>query len=199
MTFEEILKEQLGLAGYQTTQPRGPAAAATRKYYNYHQGTDIGTPAGTAIRPKFSGVYLGTINDQTGYGTRAAIYDPAKDQTYYLSHLAQVMNMKPGQTFQPGTTIAYTGGVPGTPGAGNTTGAHLDIVTNSGKQSPQYSYAANLSSAKSGSWRGMNPMDLLRKVQSTYGKNVKAVGTNKAGLEELSKKYKNSRVVKVTI
>ena len=204
-TFEEELAKQLGLVGYGVTQKRGTPSDATKKFYNYHEGTDYGTPPGTPIKPQFKGIYKGMINDQTGYGTRAVVYNPANNETYYLSHLSGVGNLQPGQEFEPGTPVAYTGGVPGTRGAGNTTGAHLDVVTKGGNDS-SYNYASNLAntiasvakSAASGSWRS-NPQAAIQSVMKQYGNQAVAVSSNPEKLKQVAGKYKNARIVKVTV
>lgn len=202
MTFEEELARQLGLNGYGVTQHKGAPSASTRKFYNYHEGTDYGTPAGTPIKPQFKGIYKGSINDQTGYGTRAVIYNPQTNQTEYLSHLSKLAGLQPGQEFQPGTTIGYTGGIPGTPGAGNTTGQHLDVVVKGGN-SPQYDFASYLANAvagvaKSGSWRS-NPQAAINAVKQQYGNKAVAVSSNPNKLQQLVGKYKNGKIVRVTV
>lgn len=171
------------------TQAPGPAAPSTRKYYSTHKGYDIGiTP--TDITPSYEGKLLSVWQDSTGYGTRAAVYNPKTNQTDVLSHLQSVY-LKPGSSFGAGTAIGRTGGVPGTPGAGNTTGAHLDVERYAGQayanmlnnlRPSVYGSSASHASSK------VNVNDLLSNLREK-NKSFRAVGTNQSEVEAYAKQH----------
>ena len=117
---QDLMNMYLGGAGVITqtpgqtyTNPRG------------HKGYDIGIKP-TNITPSYSGRVTGVWQDPTGYGTRMSVYNPQTNKTDVLSHLSKVY-LQAGQQFQPGVSVGMTGGVPGTYGAGRTTGAHIDV------------------------------------------------------------------------
>jgi murein DD-endopeptidase MepM/ murein hydrolase activator NlpD len=117
------------------TQMPGPASPDVQKYYSYHQGYDFGVPAGTPLTTPQDYVFQGEGLDKSGFGNRVALKDPNTGEVTYLSHLSKMTPEKPNATVPKGTIIGYTGGVPGQPGAGNTTGPHVDITIDSkGKQ-----------------------------------------------------------------
>jgi hypothetical protein len=112
------------------TQLPGAADPSTRQFYSQHQGYDFGVPAGTPIKLPQDYNFVSEGYDKSGFGNRVALQDPKTGEITYLSHLSQMTPEQKGLV-KAGTIIAYTGGVPGQPGAGNTTGAHLDITTDS--------------------------------------------------------------------
>lgn len=171
------------------SQLPGPASASTRKYYANHKGYDFAVPQGTEVKAPFAGEIVSSGLDKSGYGNRIGIYNPATNQTYYLSHLSKIA--VPTGTIQPGQTLAYTGGLPGTYGAGNTTGAHLDVESYLGKiakpMQAAVNYAQRLSSI-------MNPQSVLQKAKDMYGKRVVAVSNDPNKLKGMGK-----RVVRITV
>lgn len=175
------------------TQSPGPAAPSTRRFYKTHQGYDVGVPAGTPITPSFSGTVLGTYQDRTGFGQRQLVRNEATGESYYLSHLSKPI-VKSGK-FQAGQPISYTGGVPGTYGAGQTTGPHLDI-TAAGKNA----YATILNNirrlAPPISKAKINLADIFTQAREKYGKGIKAVSTNQKKLSDIAGKY-GGRVIKL--
>jgi murein DD-endopeptidase MepM/ murein hydrolase activator NlpD len=90
-----------------------------------HAGVDLRAKQGTRVRAASLGVVIstsqptlsrtGVITVQHAYGWR----------TRYI-HLSRV-DVKPGDVVSPATPIGLTGGTPGTPGAGTSTGAHLHL------------------------------------------------------------------------
>jgi len=193
MTFEEQLakqiEQQLGFNA-PVTQYKGAPSAATRKFYNYHEGTDYGTAAGTPIKPNFQGKVIKNYLDNTGYGARTVIQNPATGQTYTLSHLSG-FQLPEGATFNPGTTVALTGGVPGTWGAGNTTGQHLDVTLG----------APNFSSTLKGVMQSIQqaaPQALINKVRQMFGNKAIAVAKGANTAQALQKKY-GGKIVRVTV
>ncbi len=180
--------QQLFLQGkqYPVTQAPGPAAASTRKFYSHHTGYDLGTPAGTPITPSFSGKVVKTYQDTTGFGLRSVVYNPQEDKSYYLSHLSKAPVVG---DFKAGTPIAYTGGIKGAPGSGNTTGAHLDINVSGGfpQLSPYVQALGNITrGVSSGAQRALPKLDInsvISKAKSLFGNKVKAVSSNPGRLK----------------
>jgi hypothetical protein len=198
--FEEQLakqiQEQLGFNA-PVTQYKGAPSAATKKYYSYHEGTDYGTNAGTPIKPNFQGKVLKNYMDNTGYGARTVIQNPTTGQTYTLSHLSGYA-LPEGSTFSPGTTVAMTGGVPGSWGSGNTTGQHLDVVLGNG--SGNQTFSSTLKNVMQ-SIQQASPQALINKVKQMYGNRAIAVakGSNaNQNLQALQKKY-GGKIVRVTV
>ena len=185
--YGEYLR-QLFLKGQgKITQGRGPAAPSVRKFYSYHPGYDIAVPEGTPIYAPFKGktTFSGISG---GYGQRLGIYDPEANKTYYLSHLSSV---KAPSQFNVGDLLAYTGGTPGKPYSGQSTGAHIDIETAIGKVVQQT--ANQVVRVAQNTFQ-----TLLKKVLAKYPE-ARAVG--RAGDErilELAKKY-GGKVVRVNV
>ncbi len=182
-----------------TTQLPGPAAPSVRKYYSYHPGYDIGTKAGTPVYAPSAG-QVKNLGLQGGYGQRAAYYDPRTKQTYLLSHLQKIAQEG---VVKPGQVIGYTGGVPGTYGAGQTTGPHIDIEIMGGQ--PTFTNALRKIGAESRqsfaapktARRRVDLSELLAKAQKQYGKGVKAVGSRKF-VEKAAKKF-GGKIVKINV
>ncbi len=87
-----------------------------------HAGIDYAVPAGTPVRAPAAGT-IDVAGERQGYGN--AIYiNFGAGTTARFGHLSK-FNVKPGDRVEAGDIIGYSGGEPGTPGAGNTTGAHL--------------------------------------------------------------------------
>lgn len=171
------------------TQMPGAAAASTRKFYQTHKGYDLAVPQGTEIKAPFAGEIVSSGMDKTGYGNRIGIYNPSTNQTYYLSHLSKIA-VPTGQV-QPGQTLAYTGGLPGSYGAGNTTGAHLDVESYMGKMAKPMQAAMNYA-ARLGAI--VNPQNVLNKAKSIYGNRVVAVSNDPNKLKGMGK-----QIVRITV
>jgi hypothetical protein len=140
------------------TQSPGPASPDMQKYYSYHQGYDFGIPAGTPIKLPQDYNFVSEGYDKSGFGNRVALQDPKTGEITYLSHLSQMTPEQKGLV-KAGTIIAYTGGVPGQPGSGNTTGAHLDITTDA-------------------SGKPVGPLGATPTGQTIPGSNMASVGVN---------------------
>lgn len=170
------------------TQLPGAAAPSTRQFYSKHKGYDLGVAQGTEIKAPFAGKIVNSGMDSTGYGQRIGIYNPTTNQTYYLSHLSKIAT--PTGDFTPGQTLAYTGGTPGSYGAGNTTGAHLDVEDYMGMVTQPLkaamSYAQRLGSI-------VNPQSVLDKAKSMYGNRVVGVSNDPNKLKGMG------RVVRITM
>lgn len=107
-------------------------AIATRRHHDY-AAFDAATPVGTPVFAMVGGIVTTAIAD-------AGIYQPdgpgrcgntiilsgADGATYTYCHLLAV-TVTPGQVVVAGQGLGLTGGQPGTPGAGNTTGPHLHL------------------------------------------------------------------------
>lgn len=89
---------------------------------SYHVGTDFGVPQGTPLRATVDGTIVRHENDGLG----AYVLDIIADDGLLVrnGHLSR-MDVGNGQRVKAGDIIGLTGGIPGTPGAGWSTGAHL--------------------------------------------------------------------------
>lgn len=88
---------------------------------SYHVGTDFGIPQGTTLLATIDG-RVSRWTDQYG----AYIIDITADDGLLVrnGHLSRI-DVSNGQRVTAGQPIGLTGGIPGTPGAGWSTGAHL--------------------------------------------------------------------------
>lgn len=182
MTIQEManqLQQDYLRGAGQITQLPGQAAASTRKYYSTHKGTDIGVPVSTPIYAP-SDMEIVASGMRGGYGQSLAAYNPTSNQTTYFGHLSKIP-VSSG-VVKAGQILGYSGGAPGTYGAGNTTGAHVDIEQSSGRTPFNYSQA--ISSVKRVANNGGDYVkNLINKVISQYGNRVRAVSTNEAKLK----------------
>ncbi|MCL5795615.1 MAG: peptidoglycan DD-metalloendopeptidase family protein [Patescibacteria group bacterium] len=91
-------------------------------YQLYHTGIDLTNIAGTPVYSSADGtVTFAALYG--GYGNFIIIGHNARFATAY-AHLS-AFNVAAGQEVKRGQLIGYSGGIPGAPGAGNTTGPHL--------------------------------------------------------------------------
>lgn len=97
---------------------------------NWHNGVDFRAAMGTPVKAMLSGTIEGQGNtdEQRGcysYGRWILIkHDNGLSSVY--SHLSASL-VKTGQRVETGQIIAYSGGTPGTNGAGYSTGPHLHV------------------------------------------------------------------------
>lgn len=90
-----------------------------------HTGVDFACPAGTPAQSISDGVVSKIANDpMLGENIRVKA---AVGKEWVYGHLSQV-NVTTGQHVSLGDTLGLTGGVPGTPGAGHSTGPHIHIT-----------------------------------------------------------------------
>lgn len=87
-----------------------------------HDGIDIGVPAGTRLYAVDSGNVV-KAHESGNAGYHVVIDHGNGIFTEYM-HLSKFM-VKAGDKVKAGDTIGFTGGIRGTVGAGNSTGAHL--------------------------------------------------------------------------
>lgn len=94
-----------------------------------HMGTDFAVPQGTELRATATGVITRHSINGNGYGLDIITDDGLIVRNWHLSE----MYVNTGDTVEAGQIIGLTGGTPGTPGAGFSTGPHLhwEIRTNS--------------------------------------------------------------------
>ena len=115
-----------------------PAAYATealvvRSHHDY-PAWDAVTPLGTLAYAVVAGTITSAIGDAGIYTSGALgrcgktiVLSGLDGATYTYCHLAAV-TVAPGQHVAAGSLLGLTGGEPGTPGAGNTTGPHLHFA-----------------------------------------------------------------------
>lgn len=87
-----------------------------------HAGIDIAVPAGTGVKAAAGGTVIEAGN-LPGYGNVVIIDHGGGTVTRY-AHLSRISTSK-GAIVSQGSQIGLSGGVPGSPGAGNSRGAHL--------------------------------------------------------------------------
>jgi murein DD-endopeptidase MepM/ murein hydrolase activator NlpD len=113
------------------TQRFGVTAGSARLYASgSHNGVDFRASMGTSVKAVLGGIVEGTGNtdEQRGcysYGRWILIKHPNGLSTIY-GHLSGSLVGK-GQTVTTGQLIGYSGGTPGTSGAGYSTGPHLHL------------------------------------------------------------------------
>ncbi len=89
-----------------------------------HRGIDIGVPVGTPIMAAASGtISLAHTGWSGGYGNMVIINHPNGTKTLY-AHMSKIIAHVGDQVTQ-GDIIGLSGGAPGAPGAGNSTGPHV--------------------------------------------------------------------------
>lgn len=87
-----------------------------------HSGIDIPVPAGTPVASSAPG-YVAWTRTGKMYGNYVMVVHANGIATLY-AHLSRI-SVEQDQFVARGTTVGLSGGVPGTPGAGFSTGAHL--------------------------------------------------------------------------
>lgn len=93
----------------------------------HHNGIDIGIPQGTPVVAVAPGRVIKSVGDHPTSGGHVILeHDGGRYRTGYC-HLSQVV-APVGSTLQVGDLIGYSGGTPGTYGAGLSTGAHLHFI-----------------------------------------------------------------------
>lgn len=93
------------------------------RYLFEHSGIDMPVSVGTPIKASASGYVAWVRSSNRSYGNSIMIIHNEGIATLY-AHLSR-FNTKEGEFVKRGDVIAYSGGMPGTPGAGFSTGPHL--------------------------------------------------------------------------
>jgi murein DD-endopeptidase MepM/ murein hydrolase activator NlpD len=133
-----------------------------------HEGLDIAVPVGVAVIASKDGTVT-FAGLQSGYGNVVYIthggglsgsprFEAAHEQETRYGHLSK-FNCRRGQVVRQGDVIGYSGGAPGSPGAGDATGPHLHFEIRIGGVA-------------------RNPMDFLQGTASTkdtYKRPIKGV------------------------
>lgn len=91
-----------------------------------HAGVDLRAPVGTPVYAPQGGIVdkkTGLNLDPKGYGNLITLDFGAGTKALF-GHLSKIL-VKPGQTVNMGDLIGYTGGAPGSQGAGDARGPHL--------------------------------------------------------------------------
>lgn len=186
--------QQEWLAGQgRVTQLPGTPAASTRKFYNRHKGYDIGVKAGTPVYAP-SNLQVKDMGVQGGYGRRLAAYDPNSGQTYYLSHLSDVASQG---DVSAGSILGYTGGTPGSYGAGNTTGAHIDFEIGSGDAPPSFAQQIAQQANTANQTTGANYSQQLLQRARQQNPNIRGIARDPNKLREAA--GPNAKIVKITL
>ena len=107
---------------FNVTSPFGPRLHPILNVVMDHSGVDIGIPVDSEIRAQADGEVLKTWIAPAGGLQMKVLYKNGLTGGY--AHLNQTL-VSPGQKVVRGELIALSGGAPGTPGAGLSTGPHL--------------------------------------------------------------------------
>ncbi len=113
------------------TQRFGKTVDSKRLYVSgTHNGVDFRASVGTAVKAVLGGTIkgIGNTDDQPGcysYGRWVLIEHPNGLSSLY-AHLSGA-KVATGQTVMAGQVIGYSGGQPGVPGSGYSTGPHLHL------------------------------------------------------------------------
>ena len=111
--------------GTPVTSPYGPRATHGNKHMSAnHKGLDYGVKHGTPITSIKEGV-VKEIGNGGGWGNFVVVLHPDGTTSRY-AHLSKILVSR-GQKVAANTVVGHSGGTPGTPGAGSSTGPHLHL------------------------------------------------------------------------
>lgn len=116
------------------TSPFGPRIhPVTGEAGKAHNGVDISCPQGSIIRAPCDGTVTGVWMDGTfGGGQSLTIVSLDGTIRFGFAHLmGDMVLVERGQFVSRGQMVAISGGTPGTPGAGRSTGPHLHLTVKS--------------------------------------------------------------------
>ncbi|AOO12195.1 hypothetical protein HOQ83_gp012 [Cyanophage S-RIM44] len=109
--------------GYSISSPFGARNTGIPGASTNHLGVDYRTPQGTKLSIKRPGKVIDTTTPAMGNNGEVYIQHDDGSKSRYL-HMSAVA-VSPGERVDTGAFLGKTGGEPGTPGAGPTSGAHL--------------------------------------------------------------------------
>ncbi len=112
------------------SSPYGWRIHPITKERTFHSGIDIKVPVGTPVRAIADGKIVKATGNVTGYGNAVYINHgnvKGKIVESEYGHLSKIIVYK-NQNVKKGEIIGLSGGKPGTPGAGSSTGAHLHLT-----------------------------------------------------------------------
>lgn len=89
-----------------------------------HSGMDIPTYVGTPIKAPADG-YVARLHEASGAGYSYILLLHGENISTVYGHVSGFGNIREGQLVTRGTVIGYTGGAPGSRGAGLSSGPHL--------------------------------------------------------------------------
>jgi hypothetical protein len=112
-----------------SSSPVPEGTPVTQAYGGQHGGIDLGVPAGTSVSAAISGKVI-TAADSGDAGNLIEIQGADGTVIRYM-HLSAI-GVPVGATITAGQAIGKSGGVPGAPGAGHTSGAHLHFEVRQG-------------------------------------------------------------------
>ena len=140
-----------------------------------HNGIDFAMPQGTPLKALEDGIIQKSKMSNTGLGGFIHLKTDS-GKVLEFGHLSKLIAQE-GQRVSAGQTIASSGGLPGTPGAGASTGSHLHFgVMESGRYVDPKNYLHELEQ---------------RKTEQTHNINLNVKGdvsaVDKSNLEEIFK------------
>lgn len=116
-----------------------------------HTGIDLATPLGTQAQSISDGIIAKISNDpMLGENIRV---NAAGGREWVYGHLSQV-NVTYGQHVNSGDVLGLTGGIPGTAGAGHSTGPHVHISMLQNGQAIDPSQVINSVTSSGQGWIG---------------------------------------------
>jgi murein DD-endopeptidase MepM/ murein hydrolase activator NlpD len=104
------------------TSPFGPRREPKPGASANHLGVDLGSAVGTPVKAPISGRVTQAVMSTNACGGTIAISDGTVQHRF--CHCSKI-NVQVGQDVEQGAVVGLTGGGPGTPGAGVSTGPHL--------------------------------------------------------------------------
>lgn len=123
--FAELGTSSPLIGGYALPFPTGllTATSVVTPHHDY-PAVDIPVPVGTQVYAVAGGAAV-TVNDPASCGWGVAVTDPAGYVWTYCH--AEALEVSTGVTVTAGQPIMLSGGLPGSPGAGDATGPHLHL------------------------------------------------------------------------
>jgi murein DD-endopeptidase MepM/ murein hydrolase activator NlpD len=111
--------------GYALPVPRdGLTPARLNRPHHDYPAVDVGVPQGTPLYAITTGTITIAHPSRNRCGGTVILTTPTQRWTY--CHLSTIA-VRNGQTVTAGTLLGTSGGTPGTPGAGRSTGPHLHL------------------------------------------------------------------------